>query len=278
MHVQAENSSIYLFCFQFKKFENHIHFSTSACVYSYVCIFCMFVPSWRKNPCFAILLEFFSHFISSVNHLGGHFCMQYNQQKSPLHAICECMPKPDSLYLPISLEPILSTAWIYSSSFHFPSLQKSWSCLIAVMPALDHLQFKLYITRSLFWDNFNPPVARISLSPFVNPCISWRPTAARKRLEDFKMLSETQRGCCHWTETTEAVCFCSLRRSKLMLFITTVKALLSFYFVDLLDCILFQDNAAYNKHELHKNTRISVGSGVKKEERVCWFLYFFCWE
>lgn len=34
-------------------------------------------------------------------------------------------------------------------------------CLITVMPTLDHLQ----LTR--FWDNVNPPVARISLRRLI---------------------------------------------------------------------------------------------------------------
>lgn len=33
-------------------------------------------------------------------------------------------------------------------------------CPITIMINLNQQQVKVYITRSLFWDNFNPPVAR----------------------------------------------------------------------------------------------------------------------
>lgn len=56
-----------------------------------------------------------------------------------------------------------------SKVFLIPSVKRShgsYNCVHCV----DHLQVKVYITRSLFWDNFNPPVAEFPTA--TNPCIS----------------------------------------------------------------------------------------------------------
>lgn len=55
---------------------------------------------------------------------------------------------------------------------------------IMVMSTLYRLQVKSYVTGSLFWDNFNPPVARIP-SPQLSPVFPNDKMQQAKRLEDF---------------------------------------------------------------------------------------------
>lgn len=56
--------------------------------------------------------------------------------------------------------------------FRIPFFNFMWTpqlCPIMVTSTLDRPQVKIYITRSLFWDRFNPPVARIPVFPLLIP-------------------------------------------------------------------------------------------------------------